>query len=451
MNIEKNVKNLRAFFNQKKTLSIDFRIEQLKKLQLAIRQNENKILEALKADLNKSPYEAYLTEIGTISSEIKFTLKRLKKWAKPKKVKTPITHFPGKSYIYPEPYGVTLIMSPWNYPFQLSIMPLIGAIAAGNCALIKPSNYSSHTSKVIYNLIHETFPSNYINVVLGGRDENQALLSQKFDFIFFTGSVNVGKIVMEAASKTLTPVCLELGGKSPCLVDENADLELAAKRIIWGKMLNGGQTCVAPDYVLVNEKVKDTLVQEMINVLKTFYSEASLDNIPSIINEHHFNRLTNLINQEKIIFGGKCYPDKLQIEGTLVETEWDSPIMETEIFGPILPIITYDDINEVINQINNRPKPLALYLFTNDKKNEKLIISNVSFGGGCINDTIMHLATPYLAFGGVGESGMGSYHGAKSYETFSHYKSVLRKSRHLDIALRYPPFDKKIDTLRKFM
>lgn len=451
MNIEIYVKNLRTFFDQKNTLSVNFRIEQLHKLQKAIIDNEEKILEALKEDLNKSSYEAYLTEIGTVLSEIKFVIKRLKKWVKPKKVKTPITHFPGKSYIYSEPFGVVLIMSPWNYPFQLSIMPLIGAIAAGNCALIKPSNYSSHTSKVVYDLIHETFPSEYINVVLGGREENQALLMQKFDFIFFTGSVNVGKIVMEAASKTLTPVCLELGGKSPCIVEESADLKLAAKRIIWGKMLNSGQTCVAPDYLLVNEKVKNDLIKEMINVLKTLYNETWLDYLPRIINEHHFNRLVNLIEKNKVIIGGNTYSEKLQIEGTIVEADWDSQIMKEEIFGPILPLIAYDDINDIIKNINKHPKPLALYLFTNNKDVEKKIINNVAFGGGCINDTIMHLASPYLAFGGVGESGMGSYHGAKSFDTFSHHKSMFKKSRLLDIALRYPPFNKKIDNLRKFM
>lgn len=448
VNVE-DIKKLNNFFQTKKTLDVDFRLEMLKKLEKAINDNETEILDALKADLNKSPYEAYLTEISTVLLDIKFIKKRLKKWVKPTRVKTPITHFPAKSYRYPEPYGVVLIISPWNYPFQLTMMPLIGAIAGGNCAMIKPSEQSSHTSKIIDKIISSTFPSDYVKVVLGGREENQDLLKQKFDLIFFTGSVNVGKIVMEAASHHLTPVILELGGKSPCIVDKTADLKLAAKRIIWGKMVNLGQTCVAPDYLLVHSSVKDALIEEMKNVLSQYYQD--YQHLPKIISKRHFDRLTKLIVNDDVIFGGNINEATEQIDFTLVEATWDSEIMKDEIFGPIMPMITYESIDEVINHVNDQPKPLALYLFTNNKIVEKVILKNISFGGGCVNDTIMHLASPYLPFGGIGNSGMGSYHGKQSFDAFSHYKSILKKSKYFDLALRYPPYDKDPKTIKRFI
>lgn len=443
------VNELRTFFDTKTTFDVKYRINQLERLEEAINKYEVDILNALKLDLNKSPYESYLTEISTVLMEIKFIKKRLKKWTKPRKVKTPITHFPAKSYIYPEPYGVVLIISPWNYPFQLSMMPLVGAISAGNCALIKPSERSSATSKIIEKIISDTFSPDYVKVVLGSRAESQNLLQEKFDLIFFTGSVNVGKLVMQSASHHLTPVILELGGKSPCIVDKTADLKLASKRIVWGKMLNLGQTCVAPDYVLVHNNVKDEFIAEVKKVVNEYYSDHT--KLPKIITKQHYERLSTLISSSDVIFGGEQYEESNQIGFTLVDGNWDSEIMKDEIFGPVLPLIEYDDINNVVSAINEHPKPLALYLFTNDKKIENIIIQNVSFGGGSINDTIMHLASPYLPFGGVGNSGMGSYHGKKSFDAFSHFKSILKKSRYLDLALRYPPYDKDHKKLKKFI
>lgn len=444
-------KNIREFYNEGLTQTIKYRIHQLNKLEEAILQYEDKILEALKKDLNKSSYEAYMTEIGTVLMEINFVRKRLIKWMKPKKVKTPLSLFPGKSVTYFEPLGVVLIISPWNYPFQLAIMPLVGAIAAGNCAMIKPSEYSTHTSEVVKDLIESTFGSNYIQVVMGGKEESTALLQEKFDLIFFTGSPEVGKVIMEAASKHLTPVVLELGGKSPCIVEASADIKLAAKRILWGKMLNAGQTCVAPDYVLVQKDVKEALLQEMKEVLNQYYAENTYDLLPKIISPRHFNRLKQLLENETILMGGKVDETHQQISATLVEGSWDCPIMKEEIFGPILPILTFEKIEELIEKVNAQPKPLALYLFTNQKQVSKKVLKEIPFGGGCINDTIMHLATPFLPFGGVGNSGMGAYHGKTSFDAFSHQKSVLMKSRHLDLAFRYPPFNKKLNFLKRFM
>jgi aldehyde dehydrogenase (NAD+) len=427
---------------------------QLEKLQIAIHKYEDEIYKALKEDLNKSKFETYMTEIGMVLEEISYIKKRIRKWGKPKKVKSPIHQFPASSKIYSEPYGVCLIMSPWNYPFQLSIAPLIGAIASGNCCIIKPSNYSPATSNLVDKIIKETFKSNYITVILGGREENQTLLTQKFDYIFFTGSVGVGKIVMESASKHLTPLSLELGGKSPCIVDETANLDLAAKRIIWGKTLNSGQTCVAPDYLLVHHSVKDELISKIKVYLKKFYGDSIHTNpiFPKIINEHHFNRLIELIKDNNVIVGGQYNQDTFQIEPTLVDNvSWDSPIMQEEIFGPILPVITFHDLKEVSRKVNDYPKPLALYFFTTSQANEKYVLNNISSGGGCINDTIVHLATHYLPFGGVGNSGMGSYHGKASFDTFSHKKSIMKRFNKFDLSLRYPPYDKKLSILKRFM
>nr|WP_312578165.1 aldehyde dehydrogenase [Sedimentibacter sp.] len=453
-----NVKTIldkqRLFYDTGKTLELGFRAKNLRLLSDAIKKHENDIMEALKLDLNKAPFEAYATEIGIVLEEISFMLKHMKGLLRVKKVRTPLAQFPSFSKIYKEPYGNILIIAPWNYPFQLAIAPLVGAIASGNCTIIKPSNYSPATSSVIKKIIENTFDEAYIAVMEGGREVNQSLLDNKFDFIFFTGSIPVGKIVMEKAAKHLTPVVLELGGKSPCIIDKTADIKMAGKRIAWGKGLNAGQTCVAPDYLLVHKDVKSNLINELEKNIIIFYGNAPEKNseFPKIINIRHFDRLNRLIETGEVIFGGKANVETNQIGLTLIDNvKWDDPIMQEEIFGPILPIIVYEDLDEVVRLINNKPKPLALYLFTKSKKVEKKIINEVSYGGGCINDTIVHLATSYMGFGGVGESGMGSYHGKASLDTFSHKKSILKKSNLLDIPLRYPPFKNNLKLLRKIM
>ncbi len=451
--IKEVIEKQRLFFKSGRTKNLNFRIEKLKILRKAIIENEKEIIEALKKDLNKAPFEAYETEIGIVLEEIRYTIKHLSKWTKCKKVKTPLKHFPSSSYIYSEPYGVILIMAPWNYPFQLVLAPLIGAIAAGNCSIVKPSDYSKHTSRLINKLIRENFDESFIAVVQGGREVNKTLLDEKFDYIFFTGSVSVGKIVMEAASKHLTPVTLELGGKSPCIVDKTANIDLAAKRIVWGKFLNAGQTCVAPDYLLVDHSVKDKLISSIVKYITQFYGTNPLSNkdYPKVINEKHFNRLLNLIQNENIVFGGQSNAKTMHIAPTIIDdVTCESLIMKEEIFGPLLPVLEFGKLNEAISLVNKYPKPLALYLFTQDKKKERYVIDNSCFGGGCINDTIIHITNPLLSFGGVGESGMGGYHGKASFDTFSHKKSVMKKSNLLDIPLRYPPF-KNLNLLKKVM
>ena len=450
-NISEIIEKQKLYFSNDETKNISFRKQQLQKLYNSIKINEKDIFNALKEDLNKSEFEAYETEIGIVYEDLKYMLKNINSFSKPKKKKTPLMHFPSTSYQYQDPYGNVLIMSPWNYPFQLTMVPLIGAIAAGNCAIIKPSNYSKATSKII-NKILSVFDDNYICVLQGGRDINQQLLEEKFDYIFFTGSPIVGKLVMEKAAKHLTPITLELGGKSPCIVDESAKIDLSAKRIIWGKLLNSGQTCVAPDYILVHEKVKDELILSMIKYINIFYGENPQQNseYPKIINKQHFDRLCALIENSDDVYGGKSNPSTLQIAPAIINNcNFDSLVMEDELFGPILPIISFTNINEIITKINKRPKPLALYCFTTSKENENKILNNISFGGGCVNDTIVHLANSNLSFGGVGESGMGNYHGKESFYTFSHTKSILKKSLLLDINVRYAPYKKKIKLLRK--
>jgi aldehyde dehydrogenase (NAD+) len=444
----------RDFFAQNKTKDLLFRMENLKRLESCIKNNEEDILAALKKDLNKAPFEAYATEVGIVLEELRFVRKHLADWAVPKKVRTPVTNFLSYSRIYSEPYGVVLIMSPWNYPFMLTIAPLIGAIAAGNCVVVKPSNYSPNTSDIIDRILSEVFKKDYVTVVQGGREANQSLLEQKFDYIFFTGSVAVGKLVMEAAARYITPITLELGGKSPCIVDETADLELAAKRIVWGKFINAGQTCVAPDYLVVHYSIKERLLEKIKEYIVTFYGVNASENVdfPKIVNEKHLQRLVDLMEGEHIVIGGEASLDTNQIAPTVLDhITWDSPIMAEEIFGPILPILEYKDLNEVVTRINSGPKPLALYYFTNRKENERKIIQSISYGGGCINDTIMHLASSYLPFGGVGESGMGGYHGKASFDTFSHKKSILKKSNLFDVGLRYPPYKDNLELLKKIL
>lgn len=442
----------RAYFRQGECKNVEFRVRQLKNLYQWICGHEQEILDALYQDLNKSPFEAYAAEIGIVKEEIRYTLKHIRKWAAPKRVRTPITQFPAKSFIYPEPYGVVLIMSPWNYPFQLTIAPLVGAICAGNCAVVKPSAYSPNTTRVMAEMIRELFPAEYISVVEGGREANQALLDEKFDYIFFTGSVNVGKYVMEKASAHLTPVSLELGGKSPCIVDETADLKLAAKRIVWGKFLNCGQTCVAPDYILVQRGVKDKLVKQIQKYIRKMYGRDVLANkeYPRMINEKHFDRVLGLMEGARVISGGESDRASLKIApAVLDQVNWESPVMQEEIFGPLLPVLTFYDMKEVIQLVNAAPKPLALYYFTRDKKRETGILKHISYGGGCINDTVVHLATSYMPFGGVGNSGMGGYHGRDSFDTFTHRKSIMKKSGLIDVPIRYAPFKNKLALLKK--
>lgn len=446
------VKKQKVFFETGLSKNVNFRKEKLICLYSVIVRNEELILDALKADLNKSKYEAYMTEVGIVLSEIKFMLKKITKWSKPKRVRTSITQAPGKSVIYHEPFGTTLIISPWNYPFQLAINPLIGAIAAGNTAILKPSNYSINTSKIIKQIIEEVFPEEYVSVVEGGRDENTSLLDQRFDFIFFTGSVAVGKVVMEAAAKYLTPVCLELGGKSPCIVEKTADLRLAAKRIIWGKLINSGQTCIAPDYVLVDKVIKNQLLILMKEAIINFYEEKSLDcdYYPKIISNKHYDRLLKLVLNEEVYYGNET--NGTQISPTILNNvSWNSPIMQEEIFGPILPILDFEDLSDAILKIKEREKPLALYLFSKNKEIQNKIVREISYGGGCINDTILHLSSETLPFGGVGNSGLGNYHGYYSFKTFSHEKGILKKGSLFDIALRYPPYNKKMTLIKKIL
>lgn len=443
MQIEKIIEKQREYFKTGATKDVAFRLQALKKLERAIRDSESKINNALKADLNKSEFETYMTETGMALSELSYVRRHLKKWVRTRHVMSPMAQFHASSFVVPEPYGVTLVMSPWNYPFMLCIEPLIGAISAGNCCILKPSNYSPATSAVIYDIVCENFASEYITVIQGGRKENAELLEQRFDYIFFTGSINVGKLVMEKASRNLTPVTLELGGKSPCIVDKTANLELTAKRLVFGKYLNAGQTCVAPDYLLVHSSVKDELMQYLKAYIKKYFGTdpISNDDYPKIINEKHFDRINRLIIGEKIISGGKSNLEKLKIEPTILgNISAESPVMHEEIFGPVLPVITFETIDDAEDFIGVREKPLALYLFTTDRNVERRILKNLSFGGGCINDTIIHLASSRMGFGGIGGSGMGSYHGKLSFDTFSHYKSIVKKYNWIDLPIRYHPY-----------
>ena len=440
--IKKIVEKQRLFFKSGATLDIKFRKNALKRLKAAIIKYENEINAALKADLGKNDFESYMCEIGLTLSEITYMLHNIDRLSAVKRVKTPIAQFVAKSYIKPSPYGNVLIISPWNYPFLLAIEPLIDALAAGNTAVIKPGEFSPNTSEVIKKIIDECFDEKYAAVVLGGIDESTALLELKFDCIFYTGSGNVGKIVLKKAAEHLTPVTLELGGKSPCIVDASADLHLAARRIVFGKFLNCGQTCVAPDYVYCDKKIKDALIAEICEQIVCQYGENPLndEDYGKIINKKHFNRINSLIDEKKVIYGGKSDINHLKIEPTVMDSvTFSDPVMGEEILGPVLPIITFENIKEAAEQISSRPKPLALYIFSTDKKNIDYVADRCNFGGGCINDTLMQLASPYLPFGGVGESGMGAYHGQFGFNTFSHNKSILNKRLKPDLAMRYRP------------
>ena len=451
MDIHTLTERQRAFFETGATRPVKYRLEMLRRLKAAIQSREKEIAAALHADLNKSSFEAYMTEIGMVLDEIGFLIRHTPAWAKPKPVPTPMAQFSAKSFIWKDPYGVVLIMSPWNYPFQLTLEPLAGAIAAGNCAVVKPSAYAPRTSHMIAELIASLFPPEYVTVVEGGRAENSALLEEHFDYIFFTGSVSVGKLVMEKAARHLTPVSLELGGKSPVIVDETANIPLAAKRIAFGKCLNAGQTCVAPDYLLIHRNAKDAFLQCYRKAVESFFPGGDFSNMPVIINDKHFQRVMRLMEGEKVFLGGPADPERRFIPPTVLEdVSWDSPIMQEEIFGPVLPVLTYTDLEEAMGEIAQRPKPLALYLFTASRQTERRVLGRLRFGGGCVNDTIIHLATSHMGFGGVGESGMGSYHGKRSFDTFTHEKSIVRKHTFLDLPMRYHPYTKGHEKLVRF-
>ncbi|MDD4112660.1 MAG: aldehyde dehydrogenase [Herbinix sp.] len=453
MLIQNIVKAQRKFYNTGETKSYSFRMKALGRLRNAILSNEDLLYDALASDLNKSKVESYLCEIGIVLDEINFHRKHLRRWMSKQLVMPSLGQLPGSCFRSPEPYGVTLIMAPWNYPINLCIEPLIGAISAGNTSVLKPSGYAPATSKALKKILSEAFPSSYIAVVEGGREENTSLLKEEFDYIFFTGSPAVGKVVMEAASKHLTPVTLELGGKSPVILDNTANIKLAARRIAFGKVTNGGQTCVAPDYLLIHKNSRDEFVKEYKAELLKFFPDGDMSDMVTIISEHHYDRLKKLMIEEHIIVGGQ-YDDKRRfITPTLIDrVDLDSPIMKEEIFGPILPMITYDSIDECIDIIKSFPKPLALYIFSEDKRTINKMLGSCSFGGGCINDTILHFANPRLPFGGVGASGMGSYHGKKSFGTFSHYRSVFRQSTKIDLPFRYMPYtDDKFKIIKKVL
>lgn len=433
----------KKFFKSGKTLDINLRIEYLKKLKKVIKDNEIAIFEVLNKDLGKSETEAYMCEVGLTLDEISYMIKNIKKFAKEKIVPTPLTNFHSKSIIKLVPRGNVLIMSPWNYPFLLTMEPLVDAISAGNTVILKPSAYSKFTSDIVSKIIKDVFPEEYVAVVKGGREENKQLLSYKYDYIFFTGSQSVGKEVLRSASEHLTPVALELGGKSPCIIDKTANIDLSAKRIVFGKFLNCGQTCVAPDYILCEESIKQELIKAIKKEIIKQFGENPIENsnYGKIINEKHFNRVRNLIDFDKTIIGGKTNPETLKIEPTVLDNiTWADNVMKEEIFGPVLPILTFKTINEVVETVENHSHPLALYVFSTNKKNIKHITEHCRYGGGCINDVVVHLATPEMPFGGFGESGMGSYHGKFGFETFSHRKSTLDKKLWLDLPMRYQPY-----------
>ena len=444
-NIDELLEKQRAYFRSGATLSYEFRREMLNKLMGAIKAHEKDIEKALFADLGKSDFEGFMCEIGLVKTELSHMIKHLRRYMAEKTVITPLPQFASRSFQKPSPFGNVLIMSPWNYPFLLTMDPLVCAIAAGDTAIVKPSAYSPATSEVVKNIIEECFPPEYIAVVLGGRAENAALLDQKFDFIFFTGSTSVGKEVLRHAAEYLTPAILELGGKSPCIVDDSAKIKLAAKRIVFGKYLNCGQTCVAPDYIWCHRSVKDKLVEEICKQIKKQFGENPLENSDygRIVNEKHHERLMGLIDSKKVVIGGNADVKTLQIEPTVMEdVTWDDKVMQEEIFGPILPIMTYDDLEQVQNFLADQPKPLALYFFSEDKQKINYVTERFSYGGGCINDVVIHLATNHMGFGGVGESGMGSYHGKTGFDAFSHTKSIVDKKTWMDLPMRYQPYDR---------
>lgn len=441
--IKRIIQEQKRYFREGNTLETDYRIGALLRLRASILRHEAAIQKALKLDLGKSSFESYMCETGLVLEEISYMLKHIRSFVKEKKVMTPLAQFPSRSYQKPSPYGTVLIMSPWNYPFLLTFSPLVDAIAAGNTAVVKPSAYSYYTSKIIKGIVEECFQENEVAVVTGGREENTCLLQEHFDYIFFTGSQSVGKEVMRRAAEHLTPVTLELGGKSPCIVEKTADIRLAAKRIVFGKFLNCGQTCVAPDYIYCDRRVKGRLVREIKRQIQRQFGKSPLSNpdYGKMINGKHFDRIMNLMDVEKIAWGGEADRGSLRIAPTVLDNvTFGDAVMQEEIFGPVLPILTYDSLDEVTRNIRALPHPLALYIFTGNKRTARQVIARCGFGGGCINDTVIHLATSEMGFGGFGESGMGAYHGKAGFDTFSHYKSIVDKKTWLDLPMRYQPY-----------
>lgn len=455
MDISKTVDALRENFWSGVTRPYSFRAEALEKLKDVIVKREDAIFEAMRADLGKSAYESYMSEVGLVLAQIDLTLKHLGEWMEPVRGAVGLAQFPSTARVLPEPYGVVLVMAPWNYPFMLTMEPLVGAIAAGNTVLLQPSDYSPHTSQCIADLMQEIYPANYVSVVLGGHHDNPTLLDHHFDYIFFTGSTRIGKIVQMAAAQFTTPVTLELGGMSPCIVDETADIKIAGKRIMFGKVLNSGQTCVAPDYVYVQQTVYEPLLKSMKAALEEFFPSGALEcsDYPHMINEKAYERVVGLMEGASVAYGGKTKPETLQIEPTiLTDVTWESKVMSEEIFGPLMPVMTYDALDEVISAVRPRPRPLACYIFTKDDKTVHRIETELSYGGGAVNDTAMQVAVSDIPFGGVGASGMGMYHGKYSFDTFTHYKSMLDKATWADLPERYYPYtEKKFKVVKKVL
>ncbi|TDM12090.1 aldehyde dehydrogenase [Macrococcus lamae] len=454
MSYKSQIDAMNTFFYTDATKEIKFRKKQLKSLRKEIKRREADILHALKLDLGKGKVEGYASEIGIILKSIGMFIKEMKTYSKVESISTPMMQFPGKSYVMREPLGTVLIIGPFNYPFQLVMEPLVGAIAAGNCAIVKPSELTPHTSQVISEIIAATFETNYVTTVLGEKEVTSDLLKEKFDFIFFTGSTKVGQIVYEAASKHLTPVALELGGKSPTIIDATANIKVAAERITFGKFINAGQTCVAPDYILIDRQVKDKFIRAMQTTIKEFYGEdpERSDDFGRIVNDNHFKRLSGLLEAslDRVIVGGKTNIETRYIEPTILDhVTLDDEVMKEEIFGPILPIITFDSSDEVFDIIRSFEKPLALYVFSEDSDYVKTVFKRLSFGGGCINDTLMHVSNPYLPFGGVGASGIGTYHGKYSFDLFSHQKAYMTKGTKLETGLMFPPYKGKFKYIRQ--
>jgi len=444
----------RAYFATGITKDITFRLEQLRVLRKAVTDNEDAIFHALKEDLSKPAFEAYGGETAILLHEIDHALRHLRCWSKPRRVNTPLAHFPARSFIYPVPFGVALIVGPWNFPVQLMLAPLVGAVAAGNCAVLKPSIAAPHTSHIVTKFIGENFDPAYVSIVEGGAETSQALLEERFDHIFFTGGVATGRLVMAAAAKHLTPVTLELGGKNACIVDANTDLDITARRIVFGKFFNAGQSCVAVDYLLVDRRIKQVLLSRVIKNMIEFYGEdaSRSPDFGRIVNEPHFDRLLRLLHAGDIIIGGGTDRAGRYIAPTVIDGITGSEaIMEDEIFGPLLPVIVYDDLSEAIEFVNSRPKPLALYFFSRNKDHQERVLTETSSGGGCINDTLVHFTVPGLPFGGVGDSGMGKYHGKASFDTFTHERSIIRNSFLVDVFLRYPPYRNHLKWLRKLL
>lgn len=452
--IQQIVKHQKDYYQSGATKEVSFRIKQLKKLKKLLKEHETEIFDALKKDFRKPPFETYATELGILYTELDHLIKNVVTWAKPQKVRGSLINFPSKSAIYPQPYGVALVIGAWNYPIQLTLNPVIGAIAAGNCAIAKPSEMARHSSSIMAELINNNFDTGYLHVAEGAAETTQELIDEVPDYIFFTGSTRVGKIIMKAAAENLIPVTLELGGKSPAIVDETANLQTTAKRIVWGKFVNAGQTCVAPDYLYVHSSVQSRLIEELTQSIHDFYGAdpRQSPDYPRIINDDHFERLAGFLDNGTLATGGGHESEDRYIAPTiLTDVSWDDAVMQEEIFGPVLPVLSYEKIEEVINEINARPKPLALYLFSESKKRQKHIIHEIPFGGGCINDSVAHLGNHNLPFGGVGNSGMGSYHGKASFDVFSHQKSIMQKTTWFDIPLRYAPYKDNLKWLKKLI